>query len=125
MFRIAGAVGFAEGVAARDERHRFFVIHRHTGERLPNIPGSRDRIRVAVRAFRIDVNQTHLHGSERIFQIPLSGIAFVTTQPGFLNTPVDVFFRFPDVLAPATETEGLESHRFQSDVAREDHQVGP
>src|SRR6185436_19659359 len=31
----------------------------------------------------------------------------------------------PDVLAPAAETEGPESHRLQSDVTGEDHQVGP
>ena len=35
------------------------------------------------------------------------------------------FFGFPDVSAAAGETEGLESHRFQRDVAGEDHQVGP
>ena len=125
LARIGSAMGFAEGVSAGDEGNCLLVVHRHASERLPNIPRRSERVRVTVRAFRIDVNQTHLHGSERIFQIPLSGIAFVTTQPGFLNAPVDVFFRFPDVLAPATETEGLESHRFQSDVTGEDHQVGP
>src|SRR5208337_4297773 len=36
-----------------------------------------------------------------------------------------VFFRLPDVLAPTAKTEGLESHRLQSDVTGEDHQVGP
>src|SRR3984893_4370718 len=29
---IAGAVGFAEGVTAGDQRNRFFVVHRHSGE---------------------------------------------------------------------------------------------
>ena len=122
--RIAGTVGLAEGVTASDESNRLFVVHRHASEGFADIPRRGDRIRVAVRAFRIDVNQAHLHGTERIFEIPVAGVAFVT-QPGVLGAPVDVFFRFPDVLTPAGETERLESHRFQSDVASEDHQVGP
>ena len=124
MFRIAGAVGLAERVAARDEGHRLLVVHRHASEDLADIPRRSDRVRVAVRAFRVDVNQAHLHGSERIFEIPVAGVALVT-QPLVLGAPVDVLFRFPDVLTPAAETEGLETHRFQGDVAGEDHQVGP
>ncbi len=124
MGRRAGAMGLAEGVAARDQRDGLFVIHRHAGEGLADILGRSDRIRVAVRAFRIDVDQAHLHGCERIFEVPVAGVAFVI-QPGLLGAPVDVLIRLPDVLAPATEAEGLESHRFQGDVAGEDHQVGP
>ncbi len=124
LFRIAGAVGLAEGVAARDEGHRLLVVHRHAGEGLADIPRRRDRVRVAVRAFRVDVDQAHLHGRERIFEIPVAGVALVF-QPLALGAPVDVLFRFPDVLTPAAETEGLEAHRFQGDVAGEDHQVGP
>jgi hypothetical protein len=33
--------------------------------------------------------------------------------------------RLPDVFASPAETEGLETHRFQGDVASKDHQVGP
>ena len=124
VLRIAGAVGLAEGVAAGDERDRLFVVHRHAGEGLADVPRRGERIRVAVRAFRIDVDQAHLHGRERVFEIPVAGVALVI-QPLALGAPVDVFFRFPDVLAPAGETERLESHRFQRDVAGEDHQVGP
>ena len=53
------------------------------------------------------------------------GVANVAAQPGLFGAPVDVLIRLPDVLATAAETEGLEAHRFQGDVAREDHQVGP
>ena len=120
----AGAVGLTEAVAAGNQRDGFFVVHRHASERLADILGRRDRIRVAFRAFRVDVNQTHLHGCERIFQVTLTGVAFVI-QPSGLGTPVDVLFRLPDILPPAGETKRLESHRFQSDVAREDHEVGP
>ena len=70
--RRAGAVGLAEGMAAGDERHRFLVVHRHARERLADIARRRDRIRVAVRAFRVDVNQPHLHGSQRIFEIAVA-----------------------------------------------------
>jgi len=50
-------------------------------------------IRVAVRAFRIDVNQAHLHGTERIFEIPVAGSS-VCHPASVLGAPVDVFFRF-------------------------------
>ena len=119
----AGAVGLAEGVTARDERHRLLVVHRHALERLANIRGRRDRVRIAVRALRVDVDQPHLNGAERILEIPDAGVALVP-QPLVLGAPVDLV-RLPDVRTPAGEPEGLEPHRFQRDVAREDHEVGP
>ena len=122
--RIAGAVGLAERVAARDERHGLFVVHRHAGEGLADVPHRGKRVRGAVRALGIDVNQTHLHGSERILEIPVAGVALVT-QPRVLGTPVDVLFRLPDVLAPAGKTERLEPHRLERHVAGEDHEVSP
>ena len=122
--RVGGAVGLAEGVAAGDQRHRLFVIHRHAREGLANVVGGRDRIGIAVRPFRIDVDQAHLHRRERIFEVAVAGVTLVI-EPCFLIAPVDVFFRFPDVLAPAAEAEGLEAHRFQRDVAGQNHQVGP
>ena len=122
--RGAGAVGLAEGVAAGDQRDRLLVVHRHAGEGLADVPGRRDRVRVAVRAFRVDVDEAHLHGAERVLEVPLSGVALVI-QPLRLLAPVDVLVRLPDVLAAAAEAEGLEAHRLQRDVAGEDHQVGP
>ena len=83
MGRIAGAVGLAEGVTAGDQRHRLFVVHRHAREGLADILGRRDRVRIAVRAFRVDVDQTHLHGRERVFEIPVAGVAFVAASQVF------------------------------------------
>ena len=117
-------MAFAEGVAAGDERDGLFVVHRHAREGLSNVTAGGDRVRVAVRPFRIHVDQAHLHGGERILEIPVAGVALVA-KPGVLAAPVDVLFRLPDVLAPAAEAEGLEAHRLQSAVAGEDHQVGP
>src|SRR5271165_666310 len=37
----AGAVGFTEGVTTGNERDRFFVIHRHAGKSLSDIPRRR------------------------------------------------------------------------------------
>ena len=121
---VAGAVGLAEGVAAGDQRDRLLVVHRHAAERLADVPGRGERVRVAVRAFRVDVDQAHLHGGERVFELPVAGVALVA-EPLGLGAPVDVLLGLPDVLAPAGEAEGLEAHRLQRDVAGEDHQVGP
>src|SRR4029453_2678785 len=119
----AGAVSLAEGVTTRDERHRLLVVHGHALERLADIHGRRDRVRIAVRALRVDVDQPHLNGAERILEIPDAGVPLVP-QPLILRAPVD-FFRFPDVRTPAGEPEGLEPHRLQRDVARQDDEVGP
>ena len=58
----------AESVAADDERDGFFVVHRHVSERLADVLGGRDRVGVAVRPFRIDVDQAHLSGPDRLFE---------------------------------------------------------
>ncbi len=84
----------------------------------------RDGIGIAVRPFRIDVDQTHLHGGEGTLKITVAGVALVR-QPLAFGAPVDALVGLPDILAPAAETERLEAHQFEGDVAREDHQVGP
>jgi len=119
----ASAMGLAEGVATSNEGHSLLVIHGHAGEDLPDILGRSDRIRVAVGAFRIDIDQAHLHGSQGIFQIPLPGIALLTAQPLVFSPPIDIHVRLPDVLPAPGEAEGLESHGLQSHVSRQDHQV--
>ena len=117
-------MGLAEAVAAGDQRDGLFVVHRHAAERLADILGRGERIGVAVRAFRIDVDQAHLHGGEGILEIAVAAVALVG-EPLALTAPVDVLRRLPDVGAPAGEAEGLEAHRLQRDVAGEDHQVRP
>ena len=83
----------------------------------------RDRIGIAVRAFRIDVDQAHLHRAERLGELAFAAVAFVA-EPGAFGTPVQ-FFRLPRVGAAAGESERLEAHRFQRDVAGENKQIGP
>ena len=79
-------MGFAEGMTTGDECNRLLVVHGHAGERLADILCRRDRIRDTVRAFRVDVDEPHLHGSERVFEVPFAGVAFVS-QPHTLGTP--------------------------------------
>ena len=124
MGRRAGAVGFAEGVAAGDQRDRLLVVHRHAREGLADIAARSEHARLAVRPFGVHVDQAHLHGGQRILEIAVAGVALVV-QPLALAPPVNVLFRLPDVLAAAAEAEGLEAHRLQGAVAGEDHQVGP
>jgi hypothetical protein len=121
---IARAVGLAEAVTAGNQRDRFLVVHRHARERLANIPGRRERIRFAVRPFRIDVDQAHLNRAEMTRELTVAAVAFVR-QPFAFGAPGDVLFGLPDIRSPAAETEGRETHRLQRDVAGENHQVGP
>ena len=120
----ARTVGLAEGVTARDQGDRLLVVHRHPAERLADVAGRGERVRVAVRALRVDVDQAHLDRGQRVLQLAVAGVALVV-EPGGLGTPVDVVVRLPDVYAAAAEAEGLEAHRLQGDVAGEDHQVAP
>src|SRR5215467_12907465 len=92
--RITGPVSLAEGVATRDQRDRFFVIHRHAAEGFANIFCCGEWIRIAVRAFRIDVDQAHLHSAEGILKITLAAVALIG-QPLAFWAPVDVILRLP------------------------------
>ena len=116
-------MGFAKSVAAGNQRDGLLVIHRHAEERLADVLGRRDRIRLAVRPLRIDVDQAHLHRAERILKLTFAAIALVA-EPRSLRPPIELL-GFPDIGAAAAETERLEAHRVQRDVAGEDHQVGP
>ena len=122
--RIAGAMGLAERVTAGDQRDGLLVVHRHARERLANVACRRDRIRLAVRTLRVDVDETHLDRGERLLEIAITGVALVL-EPLLLRAPVDIHLGLPDVLATAAEAEGLKAHRLERDVAGEDHQIRP
>ena len=123
--RITGAVALTEGMTAGGERHRLLVVHGHAGEGLAHIPTRSDRIGFTVGAFRIDVNQAHLHRGQRVLkQIVIAGIALVI-EPALFMPPVDILLRFPDVFTSTAETEGLETHGLQGHVAGQYQQVGP
>jgi hypothetical protein len=140
-------VGLAESVAAGDQRDGLLVVHRHAPERVADVLRGGNRIRFAIRAFRVHVDQAHLNRGERIREVPGVGllavivgdehavafdhagralrVADVAAQPRGLAAPVHVEIRLPDVRAAAAEAERLEAHRLQSHVAREDHEIGP
>ena len=122
--RIGSAVGLSEGVSAGDQRHGLFVVHCHAAEGFADIAGGCQRIGIAVRAFRVNIDKTHLNGCKRVLEVTVAAVALIA-QPIGLGTPVDVFFRFPDVFATTTETKSLEAHGFQGAVTCEDHKIRP
>ena len=124
MSCITGTMAFAEGVSSCDEGDSLFIIHRHARKSLAHVAARCDRVRLSVRSFRVYVDQAHLHGCEWIVEFTVAFIARVS-KPLVFRTPVDVFFRLPDVLAPASEAEGLKAHRLQCTVSCKDQQVGP
>ena len=121
----SGSVGLPEGVAACDQRDGFFVVHGHARESLADILRCRQRIRLAFRAFGVHINEAHRRRAQGICQIAITRIAFLRPHPGRFHSPVDVQVRFPNVRSSAGKAESLEAHRFQCDVARENHQIGP
>ena len=123
--RITGAVALAESVSTGGQRHRLLVVHGHAGEGLPYIPARGDGIGLAVGAFRIHVDQPHLHRGKWVFQLVVVAGVTLVIQPTLLVTPVDVLLRLPDILAPGGETEGLEAHGLKRHVTGQDQQIGP
>ena len=121
---VARAVAFSERVSTGDERDGFLVVHRHAGEGFTDVACRRERIRVAVGTLGVHVNEPHLHGSERVFQLAVAGVALVA-EPFLLGPPIHIFLGLPDVFASAAEAERLEAHRLEGDVAGEDHQIRP
>ena len=119
-----GAVDLAERVTAGDQGDGLLVVHGHAGEGGADVLGRGQRIRLAVRALGVHVDQTHLHGGERVGELAVAGVAGVG-QPLALGAPVDVLLRLPHVLATAAEAEGLQTRVLEGDVAGQDHQVGP
>src|SRR5262249_55676360 len=124
LSRIGSAVGFAEGVAASNQRNSLLIIHSHAAECFPYVPGCREWIRVTVWPLRIHIDQAHLNGAERILKHPVAGVTLIC-EPLPLGSPVKVRGCPQPVLTPACEAERLQSHRLQGTVAGEDHQIGP
>ena len=123
-FRLGGAMGLAQGVSAGDQRHGLLVVHAHPAKSDPDVLGCGEGVGFAVRALGVDVNQTHLCGAQRLRELfPILGEALVR-EPLRLRSPVDVR-RFVDVLAASRESKGLEPHRLERHVTRENHQVSP
>ena len=117
-------MGLAERVSAGDERHGFHIIHGHTAECFADVASRGQRIGLAVRTFRIDVDQAHLDGAERILQAAIARVALIA-KPLAFRTPVNIFFRFPNVFATTGETKCFEPHGLERDIAGENQQVGP
>ncbi len=123
LLGVARAVALAEGVAAGDEGHGLFVVHRHAREGVADVARRARRVGLAVGSFRVHVDQAHLHGGQRACELAFAAVAF-GAEPGGLGAPVDRL-RFPDVLAAAAEAEGLEAHGVQRYVAGQDRRGRP
>ena len=122
-------MSFADRVTAARQRGCLFVVHGHTGERLTHMKCRSGGIGLAVKAFRIDVDEAHLHCSKRVLErVSLAHVAITGVRgrnPIFLRTPVNVFLGGPDVFAAEREAVSLQTHRLVSHRAGEEDQVGP
>ena len=114
----------AEGVTADDECHGLFIVHGHATERLADVGARSDRVRVAVGALGVHIDETHLNGAEWLLELTVAAVALIV-EPDVLRAPVDVLLWCPHVFTTTGEAERLEAHRLEGDVAGEDHEVGP
>ena len=115
---------FTECMTTCGQGDSFFVIHRHSGKCFTNIAGTCQRIGIAIRPFRIHIDQSHLHGRQRMRQIAITRITAIR-QPVCFKTPVNIFFRCPYVWTTATVTKGFAAHRLDSDITCQNQKIGP
>ncbi|CAG9942539.1 unnamed protein product [Clonostachys rosea f. rosea IK726] len=135
----SGAVRLAKGVTTSNQGDGLLVVHGHAGKRLADVVGGSDGVGVGVGAAGIDVDQTHVGGSQGLLEALGMCLAVLVLQRGAggealvpalgeeagLGTPVDGLVGLPGVGAATGEAKGLEAHGLEGDVAGEDHQVGP
>ncbi len=117
-----GAVGFAQRMAAGDQRDDLFIIHRHIAEGRANCGGRGERVAAGIRTFRVDVNQPHFGGADRLL---IQAFRMTMGQPFGFITPVNVQIRFPYVFTTGPEAKGAETGVFQRHVARQHIEIGP
>src|SRR5947209_6209027 len=105
------------------------MVHRHPLEGDLDVTGGLQRVGVAARTFRIDVDETHLDRGERVLEfhlaLGLNARFDALVDPLLLGAPIDVAFRLEDIFTTAAEAEGRAAHRFNGYVSGEDEEVGP
>ncbi|CAG9990607.1 unnamed protein product [Clonostachys byssicola] len=135
----SGAVRLAKGVTTSNQSDGLLVVHGHAAKRLADVVGGSDGVGIGVGAAGVDVDQTHVGGSQGLLEALGMCLAVLVLQRGArgetlvpalgeeasLGTPVDGLVGLPGVGAAAGEAKGLETHGLEGDVAGEDHQVGP
>ena len=123
--RITSAMCLTKCVTTSNKCHSLFIIHSHPAKCLTHILRTQQRIWISIRAFRVNINQTHLHRCQRIIQ-RLACIAIaIIIQPSCFCTPVNIFFRMPDIRASTAKTKGLATHRFNRHISSKNKQVCP
>ena len=106
---VARAMRFAKRVPARDQRDGFVIIHRDACESFADVAGAGHRIGHAVGAFRVHIDQPHLHRGQRVFQIALAGVALIA-QPLAFRAPVNVLLAFPHIRAATGKAHRAQAH---------------
>ena len=119
-------MGLAEGVATDDQRGGLLVVHRHPAERLADVVGGGERIRLAFGPFGIDVDQAHGGRAVALREVALAGVALVGAHPLFFFAEDDLF-GLPEVGAAEGEPERLEARRLQrqlpANTSRSAHEI--
>ncbi|KIW46969.1 uncharacterized protein PV06_02586 [Exophiala oligosperma] len=69
VVRRSSTVGLAKAVTSSNQSNSFLVVHGHTTEGGSDVAGSGNRVWDTIRTLWVDVNQTHVGGSKRRFEI--------------------------------------------------------
>ena len=124
LTRVSRTVRLSKRVSACNQRHSLLVVHGHAAERLADIVGRSEWVGIAIGAFWVHINQSHLDSTQRILQFTFSFVTLVV-QPFSLRPPVNVLFWFPHIGAATGKAKRFETHAFEGHIASQNHQVRP
>ena len=89
-----------------DQRDDLFIVHCHIAEGGANRGSGGERITAGVRAFRVNVDQTHFSGANSLL---IQTFRMTMCQPFGFITPVNVQIRFPHVFTSRTKAKGSKA----------------
>ena len=124
MHGTSSTVSLSEGMTTSDQGNCFLVVHSHAAKSLTNVTGRGFGIRHSIGSFGVDINQTHLHSREWIFELTLTRVTIIC-QPRILDSPINIIFGFPNIGASTAESKCLETHRVKGDITDQNKKISP
>ncbi len=106
--------GICQRYARRRPALRFLIVHGHSGQMCPVRHARSYRVRLAVRAFRIHIDQPHLTAASGFLQVSFSGSS--ASRPAIcLRTPQYISSHpFPNIRTARRRSRGFKPHRLRA-----------
>lgn len=127
-------MGFAKCMATDNQSRSLGVVHSHATKGNTDIEGRLAGVGIAIRAFRVDVDEAMMSSSKRFLKgfgtMRSVGTAVIPDivalgDKGGLRTPVDTLVGLPNIDTTTPKAESGEAHGLERNITGENHEVGP